>query len=46
MQNGRVYGFKVFIVGLQDDNWVEKIVKEVERIKRIKEPEGESIKTA
>ena len=45
VQNGRVYGFKVFIVGPQDEEWVEKIVAEVERIKRIKEPEGESIKT-
>lgn len=34
-QNGRVYGFKVFIVGPQDDNWVEKIVEEVERIRKI-----------
>lgn len=36
-QNGRVYGFKVHIVGAQDDNWVEKIVEEVVRIKRTKE---------
>ena len=35
-QNGRVYGFKVFIVGPQDDNWVEKIIEEVERIKHVK----------
>jgi hypothetical protein len=44
-QNGRVYGFKVFIVGPQDDNWVEKIIVEVERIKRIKALEGGSVKT-
>ncbi len=31
-QNGRIYGFKVFIIGEQDDAWVEKIIKEVERI--------------
>lgn len=34
-QNGRVYGFKVFIVGPQDEKWVEKIVAEVERIQRV-----------
>ncbi len=44
-QNGRVYGFKVFIVGSQDDNWVEKIAEEVEKMKRIKGPEGCSVKT-
>ncbi|MBQ7776710.1 MAG: HAD family hydrolase [Lachnospiraceae bacterium] len=32
-QNGRTYGFKVFIIGEQDDAWVEKIIKEVERIR-------------
>ena len=32
-QNVRTYGFKVFIIGEQDDMWVEKIIKEVERIR-------------
>lgn len=34
-QNGRVYGFKVHIVGPQDEKWVEKIVEEAERIQKI-----------
>ena len=25
VQNGRIYGFKVFLIGVQDDQWVEKI---------------------
>lgn len=29
MQNGRIYGFKVFIIGSQDDAWVDKIMREV-----------------
>lgn len=32
-QNGKVYGFNVFIVGDQDDEWTEKIKKEIEKIK-------------
>lgn len=32
-QNGRTYGFKVFIVGEQDDEWDKKIIREVERIR-------------
>lgn len=31
-QNGRTYGFKVFLVGQQDDDWVEKIRREIGRL--------------
>lgn len=37
--NGRVYGFHVFIVGAQDDDWTDKIVNEIERIRKQKEHE-------
>ncbi len=30
-QNGRIYGFDVFIVGEQDDDWDKKIIQEIER---------------
>ena len=33
-QNGKIYGFHVLLVGSQDDCWVDKVVKEIERIKR------------
>ncbi len=33
LQNGKIYGFNVFLVGQQDDEWAEKIKKEIERIK-------------
>lgn len=33
LQNGRIYGFNVFIVGEQDDNWVDKIKQEIEKIR-------------
>lgn len=33
-QNGKLYGFKVFIVGEQDDEWAEKIKQEIEKIKK------------
>lgn len=32
-QNGRTYGFKVFIVGAQDDEWDKKIIQEIGRIR-------------
>ena len=32
-QNGRTYGFKVHIVGAQDDEWVEKIKGEIDRLR-------------
>lgn len=35
-ENGKIYGFHVFIVGSQDDDWVDKIIKEIERIKNRK----------
>lgn len=34
-QNGKIYGFRVFIIKGQDDEWVEKIKKEIERIKKM-----------
>lgn len=34
-QNGKIYGFKVFLVGEQDDNWAEKVIEEIERIRKI-----------
>lgn len=34
-QNGKIYGFRVLLVGNQDDYWVDKVVKEIERIKKI-----------
>lgn len=34
-QNGKDYGFHVFIVREQDDEWTEKVKKEVERIKKL-----------
>lgn len=33
LQNGKIYGFNVFLVGEQDDDWVEKIKTEIDRIK-------------
>jgi hypothetical protein len=33
-QNGRTYGFKVFIVGPQDDEWADKILEKVESMKK------------
>lgn len=35
--NGRAYGFKVFLVGSQDDEWDDKIKSEIERIRKWKE---------
>lgn len=35
-QNGKIYGFNVFIVGSQDDEWAEKVKMEIERIKKKK----------
>lgn len=31
-QNGKVYGFRVLLVGPQDDGWADKILDEVARI--------------
>lgn len=33
LPNGKIYGFHVFLVGQQDDDWVKKTIKEIERIK-------------
>lgn len=35
-QNGKIYGFNVFIVGNQDDKWTDKIKKEIDKIKKRK----------
>ena len=35
LQNGRTYGFKVFLIGEQDDKWTEKIINETLRISRL-----------
>ena len=32
MQNGKTYGFKVFVIGEQDDEWDKKIRCEIEKI--------------
>ena len=36
LQNGRTYGFRVLIVGEQDDAWTDKVWDEVEKIRGIK----------
>lgn len=33
-QNGKIYGFKVFRIGKQDDEWSIKIIKEIETLIR------------
>ena len=33
-QNGKVYGFKVFTVGKQDDMWVNKVIEQVEKLRK------------
>ena len=30
-QNGRTFGFEVFLVGEQDDEWDDKIMREIEK---------------
>ncbi len=30
-QNGKLYGFHVFLIGPPDDEWVQKIIKEIEK---------------
>ncbi len=32
VQNGRTYGFKVFLIGAQDDAWVDKIKQEIKKL--------------
>lgn len=38
-QNGRTYGFKVFTVGAQDDEWANKIISEIDKIMTRKKEE-------
>lgn len=33
-QNGKDYGFDVFLIRSQDDEWTEKIKKQIERVKK------------
>lgn len=35
LQNGKSYGFKVYLIGPQDDEWVEKVFAEAQRIKKL-----------
>lgn len=35
-QNGRIYGFKVFLIGIQDGQWSEKIKQEIKALSEIK----------
>ncbi len=37
VQNGRTYGFKVFLIGAQDDAWVDKIKQEIFFLKELKQ---------
>lgn len=37
LANGKTYGFKVFLIGAPDDDWVEKIMNEVIRIRNLSE---------
>lgn len=32
LQNGRVYGFKVHLIGAQDDNWDKKVLDKISNI--------------
>lgn len=34
-QNGDTYGFRVHIVGAEDDMWAEKIINRIEEISKI-----------
>ena len=36
-QNGRTLGFRVALVGMQEDGWTERIKGEIERVKEMKE---------
>ena len=38
-QNGKIYGFRVFIVRGQDDDWTDQIKREIEKIKNKISPE-------
>lgn len=35
MENGKIYGFRVFLIGGQDDAWTAKILMELERIRKL-----------
>lgn len=37
VQNGKAYGFKVLQIREPDDNWVQKVLDEAERIRKIEE---------
>lgn len=40
-QNGDIYGFRVLIVGGEDEHWTEKILAETERLERIRHDNGQ-----
>lgn len=42
-ENGKIYGFHVFIVGSQDDDWVDNIIKEIEKIRKKRKRNDEEI---
>lgn len=31
-QNGKIYGFKVLVINIQDDKWIDKVLQKVEEI--------------
>ncbi len=35
LQNGKIYGFRVFLIGGQDDAWTEKILAELAKIQKL-----------
>ena len=36
-QNGRTLGFRVAIIGGPEDGWVERIKREIEKVRELKE---------
>ena len=36
LQNGKTYGFKVYLIGPPDDEWVDKVYLEAKRIRELK----------
>lgn len=40
LRNGKTYGFKVYLIGPPDDEWVDKVYSEAVRIRKIKEKQN------
>lgn len=40
LQNGKLYGFKVYLVGPQDDDWTKKILDIVHNMNRTGKASG------